>query len=131
MYCSYCLREVDDWVEASGEGTVRTVVASYIEATRARAEEPKIVRVIKLDVAGYNFDDQLFPGVLHYICGVFDEDVKNMKLFGARVRARSKPPGQRTGFIYRHGVLSGEAMRWIKQFLEVMEIEAYVYTASP
>jgi uncharacterized OB-fold protein len=99
MYCSYCFREVDDWVEASGEGTVHTVVASYIEATRARAEEPKIVGVIKLDVPGYNFDDHFFPGVLHYICGASDEDVKNMKLFGARVRARFKPPRQRTGSI--------------------------------
>lgn len=99
MYCSYCFREVDDWVEASPEGTIVTVVASYVETTRARAVEPKIVGVIKLDVPGYKFDDHFFPGLLHYICGATDEDVKSMRLFGARVRARFKPEQQRTGSI--------------------------------
>jgi len=99
MYCSYCFREVDEWVEASGEGVIHTVVASYIEATRARAGEPKVVGVVKLEVPGFSFDDHFFPGLLHYICGATDEDVKNMKLFGARVRARFKPPEQRTGSV--------------------------------
>lgn len=100
MYCSYCFREVDGWVEASPRGTVVTAVASYIEATRARAAEPKIVGVIKLEVPGRQFDDHFFPGLLHYICGATEEDVKSMRIFGAKVEAKFKPPEQRTGSIW-------------------------------
>ncbi|KUO83650.1 MAG: DNA-binding protein, partial [Thermoproteus sp. CIS_19] len=57
MYCSYCFREVDGWVEARDEGVVVTGVMSYISATRARLERPVAVGVVKLDVPGRQFDD--------------------------------------------------------------------------
>ena len=98
-YCSYCFKEVDEWVEASHEGVVVTAVVSYIEATRARAAEPKVVGVVKLDVPGRQFDDHFFPGLLHYICGASEDDVKSMKIFGARVRAKFKPADKRTGSV--------------------------------
>ncbi|MFB6489939.1 MAG: Zn-ribbon domain-containing OB-fold protein [Thermoproteus sp. AZ2] len=98
MYCSYCFRPVDGWVEARDEGVVVTAVASYIEATRARAEKARVVGVIKLEVPGYKFDDHFFPGIMHYIC-VDDEAVKSMGIFGMRVRARWRPVEQRVGSI--------------------------------
>jgi len=55
--------------------------------------------VIKLDVPGYSFDDHFYPGLMHYICGASEEDVKSMKIFGARVKARWRPVEQRTGSI--------------------------------
>ncbi|AEA11710.1 hypothetical protein TUZN_0211 [Thermoproteus uzoniensis 768-20] len=99
MYCSYCFREVDGWIEARDEGVVVTAVLSYISATRARLEKPVAVGVIKLDVPGRQFDDHFFPGLMHYICGASEDDVKSMRIFGARVKAKWKPPEQRTGSI--------------------------------
>ncbi|MEZ0248590.1 MAG: Zn-ribbon domain-containing OB-fold protein [Thermoproteus sp.] len=99
MYCPYCFREVDRWVEARDEGTVVTIVMSYIAADRSRLKEPVAVGVIKLDVPGYKFDDHFFPGLMHYLCGFSEEEVKSMKAFGARVKARWKPPEERTGSV--------------------------------
>lgn len=97
-YCSYCFRPVDDWIEARDEGVVVTAVASYIEATRARAEKARVVGVVRLDVPGYKFDDHFFPGLMHYICAD-DEAVKSMRIFGMRVKARWRRPEERAGSI--------------------------------
>jgi uncharacterized OB-fold protein len=99
IYCSYCFKEVDGWLETKDEGVVVTAVMSYISAARARLERPVAVGVIKLDVPGRQFDDHFFPGIMHYICGVTEDDVKSMRIFGARVKAKWKRPEQRTGSI--------------------------------
>ena len=99
IYCSYCFKEVDGWLEAKDEGVVVTAVMSYISATRARLEKPVAVGVIKLDVPGRQFDDHFFPGIMHYICGTSEDDVKSMRIFGAKVKAKWKRPEQRTGSI--------------------------------
>lgn len=91
LYCSYCFREVDRWVEATGEGTVVTAVLSYIAADRTRLERPIAVGVVKLDVPGREFDDHFFPGLMHYLCGFTEEEVKSMRAIGARVRVRWSP----------------------------------------
>ncbi len=99
MYCSHCFRRVDRWVEVSDRGTVVTAVASYIEATRARASEPKIVGVIRLDVDDGAAAPSLFPGLLHFICGASVDDVVSRRIFGARVEAVWRPREHRTGSI--------------------------------
>ncbi|MFN3804897.1 MAG: Zn-ribbon domain-containing OB-fold protein, partial [Pyrobaculum sp.] len=97
LYCSYCFREVDRWVEARDEGVVVTAVLSHIAADRSRLEKPVAVGVVKLSVPEREFDDHFFPGVMHYLCGFTEEEVKTMKVFGARVKARWRP--NRTGSI--------------------------------
>lgn len=84
MYCDDCFRPTDEWVEVKDEGVVETVVASFISWTRERLENPEIVGVIRLFPS--NDKDWVFPGLFHRICANFD-DVKNMSLFGKRVKA--------------------------------------------
>ncbi len=91
LYCSYCFREVDRWIEASDEGVVITAALSYIAADRSKLEKPVTIGVVKLDVVEKKYDDHFFPGLMHYLCGFTEEDVKSMKIFGARVKARWKP----------------------------------------
>lgn len=90
LYCSYCFREVDRWIEATDEGVVVTAALSYIAADRSRLERPIVIGVVKLDVVDKKYDDRFFPGLMHYLCGFTEEDVKSMKIFGARVKARWK-----------------------------------------
>ncbi len=99
MYCEYCFRPTDEWVEAPDEGTVQTAVISYIGTFRQRLEKPEIIGVIRLNVPGYREDSYEFAGLFHKLCNVSEEDVKTGKIIGARVRARWKPPKERTGSI--------------------------------
>jgi len=89
---------VDGWIEVKDEGVVVTAVISYISGTREPLKEPRVVGVIKLSVPGKEFGEHRFPGIMHYLC-VDPEDVKSMKVFGMRVRARWKPADKRTGSI--------------------------------
>jgi len=84
MYCDDCFRPTDEWIEVKDEGVVETVVASFISWTRERIEKPEIVGVIRL----FPSDDKdwVFPGLFHRICADF-EDVKNMSVFGKKVKA--------------------------------------------
>lgn len=84
MYCDDCYRPTDEWVEVKDEGIVETVVASYISWTRDRLENPEIVGVIRLFPSKDR--DWVFPGLFHRICAEF-EDVKNMTVFGKKVKA--------------------------------------------
>lgn len=84
MYCDDCFRPTDEWVEVRDEGIVETVVASFISWTRQRVEKPEIVGVIRLFPSTDR--DWVFPGLFHRICADFEE-VKNMSLFGKKVKA--------------------------------------------
>ena len=99
MYCEYCHRPTDEWVEVPDTGVVHTAVISYIAATRERLEKPEIVGIIRLDVPGYPEDSYEFAGLFHRLCNVSEEDVKTGRIIGARVKARWRPPEQRRGDI--------------------------------
>jgi hypothetical protein len=86
VYCPYCFRRVDDWVEASDEGVVVTAVVSYVSGTRERLEKPIVVGVVRLNVPGHEFGERRFPGIMHYLC-VDPDVVRSMRIFGMRVKA--------------------------------------------
>ena len=99
MYCEYCFKATDEWVEVPDTGVIHTVVVSYIAATRERLKEPVIIGVIRLDVPGYPDESYEFAGLFHRICGLKEDEVKSGKAIGMRVRARWKPKHERTGSI--------------------------------
>jgi len=92
MYCEWCYRPTDEWVEVKPVGRVVTAVVSYIAATRERLEKPRIVAIIELEGTGGN-------GIFHFIEGVDPKDVENQKIFGMRVKAVWKPPEEREGSV--------------------------------
>ncbi|MEM4138516.1 MAG: Zn-ribbon domain-containing OB-fold protein, partial [Sulfolobaceae archaeon] len=96
MYCEDCFRPTDEWVEVKDEGEVITVVASFISWTRERLEKPEIIGIIKLEPSRPN--DWIFPGIFHRICASYDE-VRNMSLFGKKVKAVWKNKNERIGSI--------------------------------
>ncbi|MEM0173681.1 MAG: DNA-binding protein, partial [Sulfolobaceae archaeon] len=73
-----------------------TVVASFISWTRERLEKPEIIGIIKLEPSRPN--DWIFPGIFHRICASYDE-VRNMSLFGKKVKAVWKNKNERIGSI--------------------------------
>jgi len=93
MFCSDCFRPTDEWVYVKDTGRVNTAVVSYIGADRGRLGEPLIIAVIEIDGASPGM------GFLHKLGNVNPEDVKNMKVFGMRVRAVWKSPEEREGSI--------------------------------
>lgn len=93
MFCIKCFAPTDEWVYVKDTGTVNTAVVSYIGADRGRLGEPKIIAVIELDGASPGM------GFLHLLKGVSPEDVKNMKVFGMKVKAVWKPENEREGSI--------------------------------
>ena len=99
VYCEYCFASVNKWVEVPGTGRVVSAVVSYISAFRERLERPEIIAVIRLDAPGYAQDSYEFPGLFHKLCGVSEDDVVTGKIIGAKVRAKWRPEGERTGSI--------------------------------
>ncbi len=98
-YCEYCLAPTRDFVEVPDTGTVHTAVVSYIHASRARLEKPEIIGVIRLDVPGYKDGEYEFAGLFHKLCGVTPEDVESGRVIGMKVKAKWKPPEERTGSV--------------------------------
>ncbi|MCS7107307.1 MAG: Zn-ribbon domain-containing OB-fold protein [Acidilobaceae archaeon] len=98
-FCEYCHSPAGEWVELPGTGRVETASVSYISARRAKLREPEVVAIIRLDAPGYRGDEPDFPGIFHRLCGVTEEEVKGGKVFGARVRPRWRPEGERRGSI--------------------------------
>ena len=88
-----CFVPTTKWVYVKDTGVVNSAVASYIAADRGHLEEPVILAIIHLDGASPNM------GFLHKLKGVSVEDVKNMKVFGMKVRAVWKPEKEREGAI--------------------------------
>ncbi len=101
IYCSHCFRELSEWIYVRDEGTIQTAVLTYISTTRERMEKPLVVGVIKLDLpegyGDYAVDETFYPGVMHYICGATEEDVKSRRIFGKRVKAKWR--SEKTGSI--------------------------------
>ncbi|MET1102147.1 MAG: Zn-ribbon domain-containing OB-fold protein [Pyrodictiaceae archaeon] len=99
MYCEYCHVPTSEWVYVPDTGRIHTAVISYISAFRERMERPEIVGIVRLDVPGYPEESYEFAGLFHKLCGINEEDVKSGRAIGMRVKARWKPPEQRTGSI--------------------------------
>ncbi len=84
-------------------GTVQTAVLTYISTTREKMEKPPlVVGVIRLDLPpqgleDYAVDETFYPGIMHYICGATEDDVKSRRVFGRRVKARWR--SERTGSV--------------------------------
>ncbi len=97
-YCEFCHVPLADWVEVPDTGRVETAVVSYISVKRERLEKPEVVGVIRLDVPGYPEDGYEFAGLFHRIC-MDPEEAKKDKTIGMKVKARWRPPEQRTGSI--------------------------------
>lgn len=93
MFCTNCFRPTDEWVYVKDTGRVNTAVVSYIGADRGRLGEPTVIAVIEIDGASPGM------GFLHKLKGVSPEDVKNMKVFGMKVKAVWKPEEEREGAI--------------------------------
>ena len=93
MFCPECFTPTTKWVYVKDTGTVNTAVVSYISADRGHLGEPVVIGVIHLDGASP------MMGFVHKIKDVSPEDVKNMKVFGLRVKAVWKPENERTGSI--------------------------------
>jgi len=99
IYCEYCFKPINDFVEVPGTGEIHTAVISYISTFRERMEKPEIVGVIKLDVEGYAKSSYEFAGLFHRLCNVSEEDVKTGKAIGMKVKAKWKPSDKRTGSV--------------------------------
>ncbi len=99
IYCPFCFKQLDKWIDVKDEGKVISAVVSYYSATLEKLEKPEIIGVIKLDVPGKHFTSYRFPGILHRLCNVSPEEVINQSIFDARVKARWKPPEERIGDI--------------------------------
>ncbi|MEM0043751.1 MAG: Zn-ribbon domain-containing OB-fold protein [Sulfolobales archaeon] len=99
IFCAYCFKPVNKWIEASDEGKVVSAVASYYSADMERLEKPEIIGIIKLDIPGMRFSSYRFPGILHRICGADLEDLVSQGIFDARVKARWKKEEERRGDI--------------------------------
>ena len=88
IYCEFCFRRLDDWVQLPDTGTVNTYSISYISTDTTRLKTPIIPAVIEID-------GTTKAGFLHLIGETKSEDIK----IGMRVKAVWKEPSQRHGAI--------------------------------
>ncbi|GBC68332.1 hypothetical protein HRbin01_00011 [archaeon HR01] len=100
LFCEWCFRDVDEWVEHSGEGAISTYSLSYIGTDPGvRLEKPIIVAVIWFDNTSKKSPSSQTvlhaAGLLHIVDGVKPENVS----IGMRVRPVWRRDGERTGSI--------------------------------
>ncbi len=100
IFCEWCFKDVDKWLEHPGTGTVSTYSLSYIGTDPAeRFEKPVIVAVIWFDetLRAVKSSKTVLhaAGILHKIQGIDPEKVK----VGMRVRPVWKKPEEREGSI--------------------------------
>jgi uncharacterized protein len=90
MFCEYCYKPTDEWVELPDTGTINTYSISYLDPNANRIEEPILIGVISIDEA--------YPkpmGFMHYFGEMSKEEIK----IGMKVKAVWKPPEEREGSI--------------------------------
>jgi hypothetical protein len=100
IFCEWCFRDVDTWVEHPGTGVISTYSLSYIGTDpRVRFEKPIIVAVIWFDgtVKKANSSRTVLhsAGILHKVQGVDPEKVH----VGMRVKPVWRRPEERVGSI--------------------------------
>ncbi len=100
IFCEWCFKDVDKWVEHPGTGIISTYSLSYIGTDpRVRFEKPVIVAVIWFDgtVKAVNSSRTVLhaAGMLHKVYGVDPEKVH----VGMRVKPVWRKPEERVGSI--------------------------------
>lgn len=88
IFCEWCFRRTDSWIDLPDSGSVNTYSVSYIATDTTRLKDPLIPAVIQIDGTSN-------AGLLHLIGGVDADKVK----IGMRVRARWLEAPQRKGSI--------------------------------
>ena len=89
MFCEWCFRPVDEWVELKDTGTVNTFSLCYVTWDVKRIKEPELPAVIEIDGASPGM------GIMHMLGGV---DPKKIKI-GMKVKAVWKPASEREGSV--------------------------------
>ncbi|MEM0350120.1 MAG: Zn-ribbon domain-containing OB-fold protein [Candidatus Caldarchaeum sp.] len=100
LFCEWCVKEVSDWVEHSGEAVVSTYSLAYIGTDPwVRLSEPNIVAVLWLkDTIRQTSSSKTVlhaAGLMHLIRDCGPDDVR----IGMRVKPVWKPAEQRSGSI--------------------------------
>ncbi|MFB6266137.1 MAG: Zn-ribbon domain-containing OB-fold protein [Halodesulfurarchaeum sp.] len=89
MFCSYCYRPTDEWVEVEDTGIVETYSISYVDPDANPIEDPILVGVIDIDGASATH------GFMHYFEEVDAEEMER----GMPVEAKWKPESERVGSV--------------------------------
>ncbi len=89
IFCEWCFRNIDEWVELKDTGTVNTFSLCYVTWDVKRVKEPQIPAVIEIDGASPGM------GIMHLLGGVEPKAIR----IGMRVKAVWKPPEEREGAI--------------------------------
>ncbi len=89
VFCEWCFRPMQRFVELSDKGTVNTFSICYVTWDVKRITEPEIPAVIEIDRASP------IHGFLHKLGEIDPNEVH----IGMRVQAVWKPPSERTGSI--------------------------------
>lgn len=89
IFCEWCFRNIDEWVELKDTGTVNTFSLCYVTWDVKRIKEPQIPAVIEIDGASKGM------GIMHLLGEV---DPKKVYI-GMRVKAVWKEPAEREGAI--------------------------------
>jgi uncharacterized OB-fold protein len=100
MFCEWCFRETDQWVEVADTGIIGTYSVSYITADpKVRLEKPIISGVVWLDGTKLETPSSKtvrhWGGFMHYFGEVTPEKIK----IGMKVKAVWEPPDKRRGSI--------------------------------
>jgi len=89
IFCEWCFRNIDEWVELKDTGRVNTFSLCYVTWDVKRIKEPQIPAVIEVDGASPGM------GIMHLLGEV---DPKKVQV-GMRVKAVWKPANEREGAI--------------------------------
>ncbi|MCX7732143.1 MAG: Zn-ribbon domain-containing OB-fold protein [candidate division WOR-3 bacterium] len=89
IFCEWCFRNVDEWVELQDTGKVNTFSLCYVTWDVKRIKEPQIPAVIEIDGASPGM------GIMHLLGDVKPEMVR----IGMKVKAVWKPVSEREGAI--------------------------------
>jgi len=89
MFCEQCFKPTSKWVYIKDTGTIQTYSISYLDKDAKRITDPIYVGVVSIDGAAEKM------GIMHY----FGEVTKDTIHIGMKVKAKWKPPLERTGSI--------------------------------
>jgi uncharacterized OB-fold protein len=89
MFCEWCFRAVDEWVELKTTGLINTYSLCYVTWDVKRIKKPLLPAVIEIDGASPGM------GIMHLLGEVDPEKIR----IGMRVKAVWKPVAEREGAI--------------------------------
>ncbi|MFB0561288.1 MAG: Zn-ribbon domain-containing OB-fold protein [Candidatus Lokiarchaeia archaeon] len=100
LFCEWCFKDTDAWVEVADTGIVSTYSVSYITTDpKVRLEKPIISGVVWLDGTKLETPSSKtvrhWGGFMHYFDEVTPENIK----IGMKVKAVWEPPEKRKGSI--------------------------------